>query len=89
MYGPAPAPGSPDWFRWFQDRLGTQPMDANTGSIATDFDMVFAFKTLPTWWEAMGPVGQPKPFTMRQYRLGAAPGPMKFNEYTGAPLKSK
>ena len=85
----SPAPGSPDWFRWFQNRLGTQPMDANTGSIATDFDMVFAFKSLPRWWEAMGPVGQPRPFTMLQYRLGAKPGPIKFNEYNGAPLKAK
>lgn len=41
------APGSPDWFRWFQDRPGTQSMDA--GSIALDYDMMFAFKALPKW----------------------------------------
>jgi len=40
-------PGSPEWFRWFQDRPGTQPMDA--GSIALDYDMMFAFKALPAW----------------------------------------
>jgi hypothetical protein len=43
-------PGSPDWFRWFQDRPGTQPMDA--GSVALDYDMMFAFKALPAWAKA-------------------------------------
>jgi hypothetical protein len=80
----SPAPGSADWFRWFQDRKGDRPFDP--GSVATDFDMVFAFKTLPMWWRAMGPAGQPAPFAMRQLRNGAAE-PQLFNEYTGAPLK--
>lgn len=43
-------PGSPDWFRWFQDRPGTEPMDE--GSIALDYDMMFAFKALPYWAKA-------------------------------------
>jgi hypothetical protein len=81
----SPAPGSADWFRWFQDRKGTQPFDP--GSVATDFDMVFAFKSLPMWWRATGPAGQPAPFAMRQLRNGAAQ-PQLFNEYTGAPLKT-
>jgi hypothetical protein len=81
----SPAPGSADWFRWFQDREGTQPFDA--GSVATDFDMVFAFKTLPMWWHATGPAGQPAPFAMRLLRRGAAQ-PQLFNEYSGAPLKT-
>jgi hypothetical protein len=83
----SPAPGSADWFRWFQNRDGTQPFDPNTGSLATDFDMVFAFKTLPTWWRATGPAGQPAPFAMRQLRNGVAQ-PQEFNEYSGAPLKT-
>lgn len=40
-------PGSPDWFRWFQNRPGTVPMDA--GSIALDYDMMFSFKALRLW----------------------------------------
>jgi hypothetical protein len=82
----SPAPGSTDWFRWFQSRPGTKPQDPGTGSIATDYDMVFAFKTLPMWWKAMGPTDQPMPFTSRGLRHGA-PEPQEYNEYTGAPLK--
>lgn len=84
----SPAPGSADWFRWFQNRLGTEPFDPGTGSVATDFDMVFAFKTLPTWWRAMGPAGQPAPFAMRLLSRTGTPAPARFNEYTGAPLKA-
>ncbi len=40
-------PGSPDWFRWFQNRPGTVPMDE--GSIALDYDMMFSFKALKLW----------------------------------------
>jgi hypothetical protein len=54
----SPAPASADWFRWFQNRLGNEPFDPNTGSVATDFDMVFAYKTLPMWWKATGPASQ-------------------------------
>jgi hypothetical protein len=82
----SPAPASADWSRWFQDRNGTEPQDPGTGSVATDYDMVFAFKTLPAWWKAMGPAGQPVPFTLRQIRRGSS-APKEFNEYTGAPLK--
>jgi hypothetical protein len=82
----SPAPGSAVWSNWFQDRNGTQPQDPGTGSIATDYDMVFAFKTLPMWWKAMGPADLPLPFTTRQIRRNALP-PKEFNEYTGAPLK--
>jgi hypothetical protein len=48
----SPAPGSTDWFEWFQDRPGTQPKDA--GTVALDYDMVFAFKSLPLWSKAVG-----------------------------------
>lgn len=83
----SPAPGSADWFRWFQNRNGTQPFDPDSGSIATDFDMVFAFKTLPMWWRATGPADQPAPFAIRPLRNGAAQ-PKGFNEYSGAPLRT-
>ncbi|MGD0617861.1 MAG: hypothetical protein ABSB67_09390 [Bryobacteraceae bacterium] len=82
----SPAPGSADWMKWFQSRPGTEPQDPETGSVATDCDMVFAFKTLPMWWKAMGPPGQPMPFAIRQL-LHGSPQPKQFNEYTGAPLK--
>jgi len=76
----SPAPGSLDWSRWFQDRNGTEPQDPNTGSVATDYDMVFAFKTLPAWWAATGPTPAMVPFGLLPLRNG-------FNQYTGAPLK--
>jgi hypothetical protein len=82
----SPAPGSADWMKWFQSRPGTEPQDPDTGSVATDCDMVFAFKTLPMWWKAMGTPGQPMPFAIRQLLHGAAQA-KQFNEYTGAPLK--
>jgi hypothetical protein len=83
----SPAPGSAEWMRWFQSHPGTEPLDPDTGSVAADYDMVFAFKTLPMWWKAMGPAGQPMPFTDRMLRHGV-PLPKQFNEYTGAPLKT-
>lgn len=82
----SPTPGSPVWSHWFQDRSGTEPQDLNTGSVATDYDMVFAFKTLPMWWKATGPKNLPMPFTLRELRHGSLE-PKRFNEYTGAPLK--
>jgi hypothetical protein len=82
----SPAPGSTVWANWFQSRPGTVPQDA--GDIPTDYDMVFAFKTLPMWWKATGPRGQPAPFSMLQLRAGKHQ-PQEFNEYTGAPLKRK
>jgi hypothetical protein len=82
----SPAPASPDWNRWFENRLGTEPFDPKTGSLATDFDMVFAFKTLPMWWKATGPVGAPMPFALRTLRHGSE-APAQYNEYNGAPLK--
>lgn len=43
-------PGSPEWKRWFQSRPGTEPQDP--GTVAFDYDMVFAFKSLPAWQAA-------------------------------------
>lgn len=77
----SPKPGSAEWMKWFKNRPGTVPMDA--GSIATDFDEVFSFKSLKLWWMATGPSGQPAPQLLR------LPGHVgKFNQYTGAPLRS-
>jgi hypothetical protein len=75
----SPAPGSAAWMKWFQDRLGTVPMDA--GSIAVDFDEVFSFKSLKLWWTAVGPAGQPEPPLLRN-----PANARRFNLYTGAPL---
>jgi len=84
----SPAPGSADWMRWFQSHPRTEPLDPSTGSIAADYDMVFAFKTLPAWWKATGPADQPMPFIFRSIR-GGTPEPQRYNEDTGAPLKTK
>ncbi len=83
----SPVPGSAEWSRWFQDRSGTEPQDPNTGSVATDYDMVFAFKTLPMWWKAQAGKDAPMPFATRALHHGAEP-PAQFNEYNGAPLKA-
>jgi hypothetical protein len=82
----SPAPGSTDWARWFQDRPGTEPQDPDTSSAATDYDMVFAFKSLPMWWKAVGPKGVPMPFAVRSLHHGAQ-APQQYNEYNGAPLQ--
>lgn len=82
----SPAPGSAEWSRWFQDRPGTEPQDPGTGSVATDYDMVFAFKTLPMWWKAVGPKDTPMPFAVRSLRHGGE-SPAQYNECNGAPLK--
>ena len=43
-------PGSAPWFNWFQDRPGNVPQDA--GTVPFDYDMTFAFKSLPAWAKA-------------------------------------
>jgi hypothetical protein len=80
----SPAPDSADWAKWFQDRPGSEPQDQ--GSVATDYDMVFAFKTLPAWWKATGPKDAPMPFALRSLNHGAQPA-ARYNQYSGAPLK--
>ncbi|UHC14821.1 hypothetical protein LRS73_20075 [Methylobacterium currus] len=75
----SPAPGSAEWMKWFQNRLGTVPMDA--GSIATDFDEVFSFKSLPLWYAATATNQQNAPVMLMRPSM-ATP----FNQYTGAPL---
>jgi hypothetical protein len=77
----SPAPASAAWMQWFQSRPGTRPQDA--GSVALDYDEVFAFKALPLWWAAVGPKGQAAP-----YLLLPSHG-QRYNQYTGAPLKPK
>lgn len=76
----SPAPGSSGWMKWFQNRLGTQPMDA--GVAATDFDEVFAFKSLPLWWRAVGPANQAEPMLTR-FRSAST----RINQYSGAPAR--
>ncbi|HEX4693993.1 hypothetical protein [Sphingomonas sp.] len=76
----SPAPGSALWMKWFQNRLGTQAMDA--GATATDFDEVFAFKSLPLWWSAVGPKNQPMPMLTRIQFTGR-----RTNQYSGAPAR--
>lgn len=77
----SPAPASPEWMKWFQNRLGDQPMDP--GSFATDFDEVFTFKSLPIWYCATQPSA---PAAANMFMVGAPLGRMRFNQYTGAPL---
>ncbi len=45
IYYPA---GSAEFMRWFQDRAGDVPQDE--GSTALDYDMDYAFKALPIWF---------------------------------------
>lgn len=77
----SPAPGSPAWMKWFQNRPGTVAMDP--GNFATDFDEVFAFKSLKLWWASVGPKTQPLPLLTRP------PAGRAFNLYTGAPLAKR
>jgi hypothetical protein len=75
----SPKQASSLWMKWYQNRLGTQPMDP--GSIAMDFDLVFSFKSLPMWWKAMNPNGKDEPMLLK------SPGQStRFNQYTGAPI---
>ena len=76
----SPAPASPEWMKWFTNRLGDQPMDQ--GSFATDFDEVFSFKSLPIWFCAT----QPSAPAANMFMVGAPLGRTRFNQYTGAPL---
>ena len=43
---------SPEFMRWFQNRLGNVAMDK--GAVALDYDMNYAFKALPYWSAATG-----------------------------------
>ncbi len=45
-------PGTLGWMKWFQSRSGSTPADP--GTVALDYDMVFAFKSLPNWAAATG-----------------------------------
>ncbi len=79
-------PGSADWMRWFQNRPGTIPQDS--GTVALDYDMVFAFKALPHWASATGN-------KLENIQMFARPsdlkrdGPLQIEQrnYNGLPLK--
>jgi hypothetical protein len=77
----SPAPGSPAWMKWFQNRLGTVPMDP--GSVATDFDEVFSFKSFKLWSQATLPKGAFAAPMLQRPGHGT-----RFNQYNGAPLPS-
>jgi len=53
---------------WFKNRPGTVAMDP--GSFATDFDEVFAFKSLKLWWLAVGSKDQALPMLRVQNTPG-------------------
>lgn len=77
QYIMAPAPGSKEWDKWFQDRPGNVPMDkgVDNASVATDFDMVLCFKSLKKWVEA-----QPNPpRNLREYDLNGRPRRQDYN----------
>ncbi len=83
------SPGSTDWFRWFQDRPGTEPMDPN--SIALDYDMMFAFKALPHWASATSkslenPLLFARPADLKRAN---AEGKLSPRNYNGLPFKSE
>jgi hypothetical protein len=76
----SPAPGSSEWMKWFQNRQGTMPMDP--GSVATDFDEVFSFKSFKLWSQATSTHPSATP-------LLQLPGHgTQYNQYNGAPLPS-
>jgi len=50
---PMYVPGSEMWARWFQNRPGSQPQNANVGSVALDYDMLIMF-ALSTFDAAAG-----------------------------------
>lgn len=79
----SPAPGSTAWMKWFKNRPGTMAMDP--GSFATDFDEVFAFKSLKLWWFAVGPKDQALPLLRVQNTPGLG---VRFNQYSGAPIQT-
>jgi hypothetical protein len=78
----SPAPGSPDWMRWFQSRPGNVPQDA--GTIPLDYDMVFAFKSLPHWATAMN---KPVPLMMRPPHGSPATATTDDLQYSGVPRR--
>lgn len=78
QYFYSPAPGSADWMRWFQDRDGSTPQDP--GQVALDYDMVFAFKSLPLWSKAIG-----KPVPM--LTLPHSGGVQRALQYNGLPVR--
>jgi hypothetical protein len=83
-------PGSADWFRWFQDRPGTQAMDPP--SIALDYDMMFAFKALPAWAKAtQQPLDNLRLFMRPSEQLLKKKQATKLQErnYNGLPYKSE
>jgi len=78
----SPAPGSAAWMVWFQNRPGTGAMIPGASTVATDFDLVLSFKSLPLWWAAVGPQASRLPMLTRVPGT-AAP---RHNLYNGAPL---
>lgn len=50
--------GSDDFMKWFQSRPGNVPQDEGTSAL--DYDMNYAFKAIPEWFEATNQEGNMK-----------------------------
>lgn len=50
--------GSDEFMRWFQNRAGDVPQ--NEDATALDYDMNYAFKAIPAWFDATGQEGELK-----------------------------
>jgi hypothetical protein len=72
-------PGSPSWMRWFQSTPGTQAMDP--GTTPFDYDMVFAFKSLPMWQQSTQAKAKPRTTRSGRVLIGA--------NYDGLPFGSR
>ena len=65
---PVYTPGGPQWLRYYRDLAGYVPFDA--GQVATDFDMVTAFKSIPAYNNAHKiKVGKEELDAAARYRL--------------------
>ncbi|WP_223631753.1 hypothetical protein [Corallococcus sp. EGB] len=74
-------PGSPAWMKWFQDNPGNVPLDP--GTVPMDFDMVFAFKSLPAWQAATQGNSGMKDFEAADLLRGTPPVNPRDLKYNG------
>ncbi|MGE6759081.1 hypothetical protein ACQKGO_13760 [Corallococcus interemptor] len=74
-------PGSQAWMKWFQDNPGNVPLDP--GTVPMDFDMVFAFKSLPAWQAATQGNSGMKAFEAADLLRGTPPVNPRDLKYNG------